>query len=150
MPMKYVEPETFMVYKGIYVYHVYTGDIDSRLLYLFSTDKDENNFGYQFDVREVSKRILGEAKSKLSGDEVRQAIMTALDNGMLKIPMWQQTAKLEKLVLVCGASPIVNVLIESVCNQLLASTRVLPLNERLEFLLGHLSFRELEEHIRER
>jgi len=96
MPYGWVEPEKFMEYKGVEVYHCYKDDdIEWPLQYWYTTDNcgvevDDN---FRFDVREIESEL--EKKGFLpdeivveEDDENEHApiIRCAIDHGMIKVP----------------------------------------------------------------
>lgn len=81
MPYDWVEPEIFMIYKGITIYHVYKNDFiqEGRRQYWYTTDlSGSEDDDYAFDVR-----FLSTYSDHLSHREI---IMRAIDLGELEIP----------------------------------------------------------------
>ena len=74
MPMQYVEPEMFLVHEGITIYHTYSDDITDRKEYWYSTDKDEDNEEYIFDVRDLWRSLHNESVPRLTPEKTDKTI----------------------------------------------------------------------------
>ena len=84
MPMIWTEPDVFMTYKGIVIYHTYKDDIyDYPSTFWYSTAPEDPE--YYFDVRELPY-MEGKYQEMESLNAHRNAIEHAIDNGLLKIP----------------------------------------------------------------
>jgi hypothetical protein len=91
----WVEPEVFMVHKGIKVYHVYMNDEieqgSSRYWYTTNAEqRDDAEDSFEFDVRRLGTWTADLSKLDYYGDEetkeIIDAIAAALDSGELKVP----------------------------------------------------------------
>lgn len=83
MPLKWVEPEVAVEYKGVKVYHVYRDNMwNDTLDYRFALDSLEtDDLGKHYDVRE-----LPEWDGKLSPKEV---LKQAIENGTITQEEWK-------------------------------------------------------------
>jgi len=94
MPMTWTEPEVFVTHpNGVKVYHTYK-DNDRRMCYWYTTDECEDdiemsNGAYIFDVRDLKVDLKPEDGE---GEEAwhRRKILHAIDEGMLKLPEYNQ------------------------------------------------------------
>lgn len=81
MPYDWVEPEVFVTYKGVTVYHVYKNDYvqEGRRAHWFTTDIGGSEDGdYCFDVRALD--------TYRPGISYKTIIRDAIDNGLLDVP----------------------------------------------------------------
>lgn len=82
MPYKsvYVEPEVFLVHKGVTVYHCYkNGDFEFPFTYWFSLEKADD--GKMFNVRELPN---DHGYDVYSEEGRKQILMAAIDSGVLE------------------------------------------------------------------
>jgi hypothetical protein len=88
MPYKsvWVDPEIFMEYKGVTVYHVYDYNDyeEGPMCYWYTLDQDCEGFdGFAFDVRELP--VCVERRSPLLDREYsREVIRKAIDTGVIE------------------------------------------------------------------
>lgn len=93
MPYAWLDPEVFLVHRGVTVYHVYKDDRpDNRMNWRFTTDRlsDEHNAEAYFDCRAVADRLKGQFTPELLADlhdpkvEAVRAVVTAgIDAGLI-------------------------------------------------------------------
>ena len=139
MPMKYVEPEVYLVHNGITIYHTYGDSFTDRKEYWFSTDHDEDNEEYHFDVRDMFHRIYKYKVPRLDDVDnsefpsIEDVVKESIDNGLLRIPLWQRVSKLENM---CANLPqdIFHELIDTSCERTAETVKGLALSEQIVFL----------------
>jgi uncharacterized protein YbcC (UPF0753/DUF2309 family) len=152
--MKYVEPEVFLIHDGVTVYHVYKGNnITDKSMYFYSTDRDETEAKYQFDVRQVYYQLHRDTAADMPGDLILGTIREAIELKKLKIPLWQKLNKFEKLLNKAsgrGRVEVVESLIGQTCDKIMTDVKSLPLREQITFFLGQWSEDFLEQVIRDK
>ena len=139
MPMKYVEPEVFLVHKGITVYHTYSDTITNKKEYWFSTDKmeDDNSEDYIFDVRDVYFLLYDKSVPNMDKETIDATIRKGLDQKKINIPLEQKVAKFERLLGgVSNSKELLDELVEDACRGMISSIRSLSVAEQLIFLLN--------------
>lgn len=94
MPVKYVPPRRFLIYKGCPIYHVYRNDnANDPMFYHYTTDRNEED-AFGFDVRDLVRRIKEEnpdflvsiAAVDANRSEHRRVIREAVRLGLVELP----------------------------------------------------------------
>lgn len=90
MPFENIEPERFMFYRGISVYHYYPNeDANSHATYWYNTDVDEDE-SWAFDVRELETLLINKglmpANLIVENDEHETIIKLGIDHDLIDLP----------------------------------------------------------------
>lgn len=85
MPYRWVEPELFLEYDGMKIYHTYGDDgfADSPKAYWYTTDVTEER-GWEFDVRELKTGLTIDKDN--FRESIRAILRKAIEMNLLKIP----------------------------------------------------------------
>ena len=80
MPLRWVEPELFIEYAGISIYHTYkSGDFNDRSEHWYTTSLIEEE-GFEFDIRDIKEKL------KVEEDDHTIILINAIDKKELKLP----------------------------------------------------------------
>ena len=152
MPLKYVEPEVFLIHRGMFVYHTYKDTITNRRECWFSTDNCEEDDDFQFDVRDVFHCLFKRSVPSVPEDDgpsKDEIIRMGLDQGYISVPLWQHVNKLGKLLTMEPDTKIIHSLIDFTCNTTAQNVKSLPVDDQLAFLISQLGHGTVEDMIRQ-
>jgi hypothetical protein len=84
MPWEWIEPQEFLMYRGVRIFHAYKDELSEiPLTFWYSTSSTAGpDSPYEFDVRDLPGYIERNGKDEIA--EHKRVIMAAIDAGLLR------------------------------------------------------------------